>query len=304
MPTHSAPRSRAACAPSFSSIQPRRAALIGVALSSVTLLAACGGGGGGSEPAPVDTTPVVNDVSYDRLSFARLSTFTLTGENLAEVTVAATGCTGLAELAGGTATQRRFTCTPDNTLRVQINATQAGTAYSVSSWTVLTPIVRLATSAGDIVVELDPAKAPVTVRNFLDYVNANFYNGTIFHRLVAGFVNQGGGFTGVLGNTLVPQTNLRAPIALEVGTGLSNLRGTIAMARGAEVASATSQFFFNVADNVALDTQAGGYAVFGKVSSASLPVLDAINGVATRSVGLYTGVPVTDIVVQTATQLR
>ena len=127
------------------------------------------------------------------------------------------------------------------------------------------PQVKFATSAGDFVVEVYPDKAPKTVENFLAYAREGFYSGTIFHRVIDGFMIQGGGFTAGF-----QQKPTRAPIPNEADNGLKNLRGTIAMARTSDPGSATAQFFINVKDNPALDYRAStpqgwGYAVFGKV---------------------------------------
>ncbi|MCW5566810.1 MAG: peptidylprolyl isomerase, partial [Dokdonella sp.] len=123
--------------------------------------------------------------------------------------------------------------------------------------------VKFATSAGDIVVELDAAKAPKTVANFVEYVKAGHYDGTIFHRVIPNFMIQGGGMTPDM-----KEKATRAPIPLESGNGLDNLRGTIAMARTMDPNSATAQFFINVTDNGFLNKaqsrDGNGYAVFGK----------------------------------------
>lgn len=140
------------------------------------------------------------------------------------------------------------------------------------------PTVLIKTSAGEIVVELDPAKAPKTVDNFLQYVKAGFYNGTVFHRVIRGFMIQGGGYT--------PQgseKSTRGPIEIESSNGLKNRRYAIAMARTADPNSATAQFFINTKDNRFLDYpgQDGfGYAVFGKVIKGS-EVVDQIEAVDT-----------------------
>jgi peptidyl-prolyl cis-trans isomerase A (cyclophilin A) len=137
--------------------------------------------------------------------------------------------------------------------------------------------VRLATSLGDIVVELDAEKAPKSVANFLQYVKAGHYNGTVFHRVIDGFMIQGGGFTPAL-----QQKPTRAPIALESRNGLKNERGTLAMARTMDPNSATAQFFINVADNPFLDAEnardGNGYAVFGRVVEG-MDVVDRIKAV-------------------------
>ncbi|MFT3816056.1 MAG: peptidylprolyl isomerase [Rubrivivax sp.] len=155
--------------------------------------------------------------------------------------------------------------------------------------------VRLATSLGDIVVELDAAKAPKSVDNFLQYVKAGHYDGTIFHRVIATFMIQGGGFTPDMN-----QKATRAPIPLEAGNGLSNLRGTLAMARTPALNSATAQFFINVVDNPMLDTAGGGYAVFGKVVDG-MDVVDKIKAVPVGNKGPHQNVPLADVVIKKAT---
>ena len=157
------------------------------------------------------------------------------------------------------------------------------------------PQVTLVTTKGTIVVELYPLNAPATVANFLQYVTDGFYKNKIFHRVISNFVIQGGGFDA--------QLNLaanRPPIALEVCNGLSNTRGTVAMARTDVLNSATSQFFVNVVDNTSLDTNGGGYAVFGKVVSG-MDVVDLIKAVPTQTVnGFGDNVPVTPITITSA----
>ena len=135
----------------------------------------------------------------------------------------------------------------------------------------------MGTVGGSLVITLAPQQAPATVDNFLAYVRSGFYDGTVFHRNAPGFVMQGGGWAAELNPALpVPASKpAAAPITLEVGRGLSNLRLSVAMARGAALDSATSQFFINLADNPALDTSGGGYAVFGNVS-AGAAVVDAM----------------------------
>jgi len=142
-------------------------------------------------------------------------------------------------------------------------------------------IVVLETSLGDIEVELNAEKAPVTVENFLTYVNAGWYDGLCFHRVMYGFVIQGGGFEpdGTFKNTM-------EPIKIESNNGLSNLNGTIAMARSTEPDSATSQFYINIADNTALDyvdEENPGYTVFGEVISG----MDVVMDIARAETGLH-----------------
>jgi peptidyl-prolyl cis-trans isomerase A (cyclophilin A) len=178
------------------------------------------------------------------------------------------------------------------------------------------PRVVLATSAGDITLELDPEHAPKTVANFLQYVKAGHYDGTIFHRVIDGFMIQGGGFTDAM-----KEKSTRAPIPLEANNGVENKRGTVAMARTNDPNSATAQFFINVADNAFLnykkfesdttvETRSGprvvpagtvvdGYAVFGRVV-AGMDVVDKIRTVQTGDRGPMQNVPAQPIVIRSA----
>lgn len=156
------------------------------------------------------------------------------------------------------------------------------------------PKVIMETSKGKVIIEIYPDKAPITVENFLGYVDSGFYSGTIFHRVIPGFMVQGGGF----GKGLTEKITL-APIKNEAGNGLLNERGTIAMARTNVVDSATAQFFVNSVDNPFLnhqnDTPQGfGYCVFGRVVEG-MDVVDSISSVPTHTVGYFADVPVDDI---------
>jgi cyclophilin family peptidyl-prolyl cis-trans isomerase len=156
------------------------------------------------------------------------------------------------------------------------------------------PKVRIETTAGNFLVELDDARAPLTVKNFLQYVDEGYYEGTIFHRVVTGFVIQGGGFT-VDMETKPP----REPIPNESGNGLSNLRLTVSMARTSEPHSADSQFYVNLADNVALDPKATrwGYAVFGVVTEG-IEVVDDIGHRPTSSQDGFQNLPVAPVIIE------
>ncbi len=166
--------------------------------------------------------------------------------------------------------------------------------------TATAPQVKLQTSLGDIVIKLDQAKAPASVANFLAYVKSGHYDGTIFHRVIPGFMAQGGGFT-----EKWDQKSTQAPIKNEANNGLLNKRGTIAMARTSDPQSATAQFFINYADNAFLDfkgeTQQGwGYAVFGEVVQG-MDVVDKMATVPTGRGGpMPTDVPQTAIVIKKA----
>lgn len=158
----------------------------------------------------------------------------------------------------------------------------------------IVPGARVETSLGEFVIELDPDNAPITVANFLEYVDDDFYDGTVFHRVVADFVVQGGG----MGPDLV-EKETREPIANESGNGLSNVRGAVAMARTGDPNSATAQFFVNLVDNGELDATPGspGYAVFGQVIEG-MDVVDQIAAVATVDRGGLTNVPIEDVIIE------
>jgi peptidyl-prolyl cis-trans isomerase A (cyclophilin A) len=157
--------------------------------------------------------------------------------------------------------------------------------------------VKLVTSAGDIVIELDAAKAPKSVENFVTYVKAGHYDGTVFHRVIPNFMVQGGGMLPDL-----KEKPTRAPIVLESMNGLVNTKGTVAMARTGVPNSATAQFFINVKDNDFLNgTREGtGYAVFGKVTSG-MDVVEKIRNARTDTKGPYENVPVEPIIIKQAT---
>ncbi|HAT33432.1 MAG TPA: peptidylprolyl isomerase [Janthinobacterium sp.] len=160
------------------------------------------------------------------------------------------------------------------------------------------PQVSLKTSMGVIVLELDQEKAPKSVENFLGYVKSGFYKGTVFHRVIDGFMIQGGGFSKTM-----EQKATGKPVQNEAKNGLKNLPYTIAMARTADPHSATSQFFINVGENSALDypgRDGFGYTVFGKVISG-MDVVDKIKGVPVADSGPYQNVPVTPVVIESAT---
>lgn len=161
-------------------------------------------------------------------------------------------------------------------------------------------MVLFHTSLGDMTLELDAEKAPITVKNFLDYVDAGFYDGTIFHRVIRGFMLQGGGMTADM-----VQKATRDPIRNEADNGLKNLRGTLSMARTSDKDSATAQFFVNLVDNAFLDHSGRnfGYAVFGRVVEG-LEVMDKIGSVQTgRSQG-HADVPEEPIVILSARRLE
>lgn len=158
------------------------------------------------------------------------------------------------------------------------------------------PYVELETTMGNIVIELNAGKAPNTVANFLDYVKSGHYDGTIFHRVIDGFMIQGGGM-----DANMKEKSTNAPIQNEADNGLKNEVGTIAMARTSDPHSATAQFFINVKDNSFLNfsgknPQGWGYAVFGKVTEG-MDVVNKIKGVPTGKYGFHADVPTTPVVI-------
>jgi len=165
------------------------------------------------------------------------------------------------------------------------------------------PTVLMETSLGSITIELDQAKAPITVKNFLSYVDEKFYDGTIFHRVIGNFMIQGGGFTADM-----QQKRVKAPIKNEAGNGLKNMTGTLAMARTNVVDSATAQFFINVVDNDFLDhqnttSQGFGYAVFGKVIQG-MDVVEKIKAVKTGSKMGFSDVPAETVVIKSVRKVQ
>jgi peptidyl-prolyl cis-trans isomerase A (cyclophilin A)/peptidyl-prolyl cis-trans isomerase B (cyclophilin B) len=185
-------------------------------------------------------------------------------------------------------------------LLTRIGAAAGALLLSTAAWAA-DPQVSLKTSMGEIVLELDQEKAPVTVANFLQYVKSGFYKGTVFHRVIDGFMIQGGGMDAQLKGR-----KTRPPIKNESNNGLSNAAYTVAMAREDNPDSATSQFFINVADNFGLDAanrMDAGYTVFGKVVKGQ-EVVDKIKGVLVDDVRGMQNVPVTPVVIQAATIVK
>ncbi|RBL70025.1 peptidylprolyl isomerase A [Pseudomonas sp. MWU13-2625] len=176
-------------------------------------------------------------------------------------------------------------------------ALAAGTVLFAANLMAATPAkaphVLLDTTNGQIEIELDSVKAPISTKNFLDYVNSGFYTNTIFHRVIPGFMAQGGGFT-----PQMQQKETKAPIKNEHKNGLANVRGTLSMARTSVPDSATSQFFINVKDNDFLD-QGDGYAVFGKVVKG-MDVVDVIVNSQTTTKSGMQNVPVDPVIIKSA----
>jgi peptidyl-prolyl cis-trans isomerase A (cyclophilin A) len=254
---------------------------------------------------PAPTNPVVLSIKSDVLMFSKQAQFTMTGFSLdKDFNVSTKNCKGLALVSGGSATSKSVICNigavgPE---AVSFEAKMAdGTVLKSATFDVPNPQVSMVTNLGTLKLELNPTATPVSVLNYLQYVNDKFYDNTIIHRLVTNgiFVAQGGWLTPVPD----VKAGQRASIALEVGKGLSNIKGTIAMARSTDLNSATSQFYFNLADNTALDVANGGYAVFGKVVSG-MEVLDAMAKVQTASQFGLTDFPSQSVLVQSVVQTQ
>ena len=248
-------------------------------------LSACGGGGDGGS-APV-SGPTVSLATAGAAKYGQRVILAVNGSALDQgLTVAATGCVDLvpSPTPASTATTAYYQCTASALGNGQFTITRKGDGVTLATAAFVVPVPQVTMTLtngtggavnGSIVITLAPDKAPLTVDNFLAYVNAGFYDGTVFHRLSPGFVVQGGGYAAPVDSNTPTAKPANAPIALEVNKGLSNTQWTIAMARDKDrPASATSQFFINLADNsTSLDPRpiinGAGYAVFGTVSSGT-----------------------------------
>ena len=263
--------------------------IMGTALA----MAGCNGGSDSQDNTASGSssgTITVSSISANKLQYSQQTRFTVSGQGLDQgISLSASGCSNIVAVAGGTASQQVFTCnvSASGNWAAEVKASNGSVLLSASQ-TVPQPQVSMKTSMGDLVIELYPDKAPITVANFMSYVNSGFYSNLIFHRVIKEFVVQGGGY-----NASLEAKATQPPIKLEVNKGLSNLRGTIAMARTGTLDSATSQFYFNTVDNVGL-----GYAVFGKIVSG-LTVIDQINLVPTSN-----SIPTTPVTINSVTQTQ
>ena len=292
-----------------------RALAIG-ALASLTLasLTACGGGGASSGGTP---TATVTAMVASATRYAGTATVTINGTGLdSTLAVSSPICASMALQSGSTATTATYTCTVSGGLTGSFTAKSNGTQIGQATLTVPAPIVTMLvnnglSAVGNIVITLAPDKAPKTVDNFLHYVNTGFYNNTIFHRVVAGFVMQGGGYAPQITNTDLTQATLKpgtfAPIAVET-TGISNVSGTISMANAntsTNSVTTTSQFFINLGNNTNLD---GSYPAFGTITGGSTVVqaivaapAQCVNNTAALTVDCL---PIPNVVVTSATQTQ
>jgi cyclophilin family peptidyl-prolyl cis-trans isomerase len=300
--------------------------LVRAPLSAAALLAlfACGGGGGDAG-APISDPPTVSSASGSAASvkYSQPLLVTINGTNLdSRITVSSPGCADMTRsttapnVSSNTTAYYQCRASAVGNQTVSITRSSDGAVLQTVNFAVPVPQVTMALSnggavAGNLVITLAPDKTPLTVDNFLKYVNAGFYDNTVIHRLSPNFVVQGGGYANPVSPAAIPtHKTTNAPIALEVNKGLSNVQWTIAMARTSEPNSATSEFFINLVNNsAALDPHAGsaGYAVFGNVSAGT----DVVQAITTAPCQAMPGflppgdcLPVPNVVVSSAVQTQ
>lgn len=258
-------------------------------------------GCGGSSGFP----PTITGVKAQSLMFGRTATIYLGGKDLRSnlVVDAGTACINPSFADNSSTDLMVLNCLVKAVGEFKLSVkTETGELVYSGSLNVPKPEVALLTSKGTISVELDPSLAPISSANFLSYVGSGFYSNTIFHRVIAGFVIQAGGYT----TGLVKKTGQLNPILLESNNGLTNKRGTLAMARTSVFNSATSEFYINLADNLSLDYKNAanpGYAVFGKVIQG----LDVVDTIAAEPTGILSGfidVPLNDITINLVLQSK
>ena len=268
-----------------------------IALLLTMLLTACGG--------TTDFAPVITAVKVQSLSYGRMATIYLGGKDLRSSLVVESndGCTNPSFASSSNTDLLVLNCgvkvVGDMPLIIK---TSAGEVVYTTIITVPKPQVTLITSKGTIIMELEPAKAPITTNNFLSYVASGFYKDTLFHRVIPGFVVQAGGYI----SGMLKRSSLASPINLETNKGLSNLRGSVGMARTTVPNSATSEFYVNLVDNLSLDYKNSanpGFAVFGTVIQG----MDLVDAIATEPTGVARGfadVPLLDVTITSATQTK
>jgi peptidyl-prolyl cis-trans isomerase A (cyclophilin A) len=268
-----------------------------ISLCLLALLTACGGSSG--------FPPVVTGVKVQTLQYGRTATIYLGGKDLRTSVVVESGgaCTNPSFAANSTTDILVLNCTASMVGDFPLNIKDAnGNSIYTTTLTVPKPQVALITANGAITVELDQNKSPISVDNFLGYVKKGYYSNTLFHRVIPGFMIQGGGFT----TGMVRKPGLTDPIVLESKNGLSNLSGTLAMARTNVANSATSEFYINLVDNLFLDYKNEGnpgYAVFGSVVQG-LDIVDTIGAKPTGYFSGYADVPLEDVTITMALQVK
>ena len=292
---------------------------LAICMAALPLLVACGGGGGDA-PAPPAPLPAVTTAAAGTPRYGQPLVLTVNGSNLdLAMTVSSAGCTGITRSTTApnisSATTAFYTCTVAGVgaqafaiARNSDNASIGTVAYTVPVPQVTMAVSNGAGVSGNIVITLTPQQAPVTVNNFLAYVNSGFYANSIFHRLVPTFVVQGGGYNnGVTTGVRPAQKVTNAPIVLEDNAGLSNVNLTVAMARTSLVDSATSEFFINLVDNLFLDrtSTTRGFAVFGSITSGA-SVVTAMRAAPCTAAPLISSecLPIPNLVITSATQTQ
>jgi peptidyl-prolyl cis-trans isomerase A (cyclophilin A) len=271
--------------------------LAALACFTTLLLSACGGSTG--------FPPVITGVKVQSLKYGHTATIYLGGKDLrSSLKVESNAaCTNPSFASNSTTDTLVLNCgvLAVGDLPLTIKADDGSVIYT-TTLKVPNPQVTLFTTKGTVVLELDPATAPISSNNYLSYISKGFYTNTLFHRVISGFMIQGGGYT----TGMVKKTGQSAAIALESNKGLSNSRGTLAMARTNVFNSATSEFFINVVDNTFLDyinVANPGYAVFGKVVQG-MDVVDTIVAEPTGVLNGFSDVPLTDVVISLALQTQ
>ena len=295
-----------------------------LALAAAALLSACGGGGGDSGSAP----PTVSASSVSSARYSDTMLITLVGSNLDQtLTFTGAGCRNYVRSTTApnvsTATVAYYTCTVSGVGSQSVSVSGGGVIAATLPFTIAVPQVTLLVSngagvAGSLVLTLAPDRAPITVDNFLVYVKSGFYNGTVFQRhgragtstnITGEFVLQGGGYDAPVSSATRFPTLKATNAAIALESGLSNLRYTVAMARGSVANSATSEFFINTVDNVFLDTSGGGYAAFATITTGTT-LVDAMVAAPCNFSAINYGlnspdcVPEPNLVVVTAQQSR
>jgi cyclophilin family peptidyl-prolyl cis-trans isomerase len=288
--------------------------LIGVLVITL-LLASCGVGW--EEPR----TPKLNGATTTTPKYSQTMRVTINGTDLDNgLVVSSQGCTGMTRSTTppfvSSSTQAYYLCTVSAIGNNEVSiATNTGASLTRTPYSVPLPEVTLTVAntggggsvTGDIILSLRPDKTPITVDNFLAYVNSGFYNGLIFHRVQTNFVIQGGGYPPVVGGQKPDHKQTNPAIALEVNKGLSNVAMTVAMARLPAPNTATSEFFINLVNNVSLDTSSGGYAVFGSVIAGANTVSAISTAPCTAITDLTAApecTPIPNMIITSAVQTR
>ena len=268
-----------------------------LSLCSAAYLCGCGGSTG--------FPPVITAVKVQTLQFGRTASIYLGGKDLRSSLIVESGgaCTNPSFATNSTTDLLVLNCTVTVVGDMTLNIKDAnGSSIYTTTLNVPKPQVALITALGGITLELDHSKAPLSVDNFLSYVRKGYYSNTLFHRVISGFMIQGGGFT----TGMVRKPGLTDPIKLESNNGLSNVRGTLAMARTNVANSATSEFYINLVDNLFLDYKNEGnpgYAVFGTVLEG-LDIVDTIGAKPTGYFNGYADVPLEDVTITMALQVK